>query len=241
MNYFTYFTEIEDEFVKRRGSHILVSPLDWSLIETWRQRGIPLQVALRGIHASFDSYDRLPKRGRKVNSLFYCEQEVEALFQQYRESRTGSNEHGGADSSGLSEPDKAPIATEAIAAYLDERRLALEKLSTQHSGSHILAETFSRSAGRLSDLIKDLVATGLVSGEQLESDLIRVEEIILEGLRASLTADEMTRIQREAARQLKSYKDAMGPDVYEQTLQNYLARRWRERFQVPRLSLFYMS
>jgi hypothetical protein len=72
MNYYNYFTEIEDEFVRRRGSHVLVSPLDWSLIEAWRQLEIPLAIVLRGINASFDTFDRLPKRGRKVNSLLYC-------------------------------------------------------------------------------------------------------------------------------------------------------------------------
>jgi hypothetical protein len=45
MNYYNYFTEVENEFVRRRGKHMLVSPLDWSLIETWKQRGVPLRIA----------------------------------------------------------------------------------------------------------------------------------------------------------------------------------------------------
>src|SRR5215813_10332490 len=90
MNYFNYFTEIEEEFVKRRGSHMLVSPLDWTLIETWKQRGIPLHIVLRGINSSFDGYDQRLSRGRKVNSLFFCQQEVEAQFQEYVESRVGA-------------------------------------------------------------------------------------------------------------------------------------------------------
>ena len=84
MNYFNYFTEIEEEFVKRRGSHMMVSPLDWTLIETWKQRGIPLHIVLRGINSSFDGYDQRLSRGRKVNSLFFCQQEVEALYQEGR-------------------------------------------------------------------------------------------------------------------------------------------------------------
>src|SRR6266498_3413011 len=80
MNYFNYFTEIEEEFVKRRGSHMLVSPLDWTLIETWKRRGIPLHIVLRGINSSFDGYDQRLNRGRKVNSLFFCQQEGEALW-----------------------------------------------------------------------------------------------------------------------------------------------------------------
>src|SRR5262245_21567573 len=91
MNYFNYFTEIEEEFVRRRGSHLLVSPLDWSLIETWQQRGVPLHIVLRGINVSFDAYDRRASRGRKVNSLLYCQQEVEAMYLEYCESRVGQS------------------------------------------------------------------------------------------------------------------------------------------------------
>src|SRR5215813_1567759 len=102
MNYFNYFTEIEEEFVKRRGSHMLVSPLDWTLIETWKRRGIPLHIVLRGINSSFDGYDQRLNRGRKVNSLFFCQQEVEALFQEYAESRVGAvhNDGNGAPQNG---------------------------------------------------------------------------------------------------------------------------------------------
>ena len=31
-NYFNYFTEIEEYFWKKRGAHLLVSPLDWAAI-----------------------------------------------------------------------------------------------------------------------------------------------------------------------------------------------------------------
>jgi hypothetical protein len=74
----------------------------------------------------------------------------------------------------------------------------------------------------------------------LESDLTRTEELILEGLRESTAADELNRMRRDAQKQLKNYKEGMGQEVYEQTLRNYLAQRLRERFSVPRLSLFYL-
>src|SRR5215813_6250761 len=103
MNYFNYFTEIEEEFVKRRGSHMLVSPLDWTLIETWKRRGIPLHIVLRGINSSFDGYDQRLNRGRKVNSLFFCQQEVEALFQEYVDSRVGAGNGASKNGNGAAE------------------------------------------------------------------------------------------------------------------------------------------
>src|SRR6185436_3217483 len=89
LNYFNYFTEIEETFVRRRGRHLLVSPLDWSLMESWKKLGIPLHVVLRGIEKSFDSYESKP-RNRSVKSLYYCQEEVEAQFKEWLESQTGA-------------------------------------------------------------------------------------------------------------------------------------------------------
>ena len=54
MNYFNYFTEIEERFQQRRSSLLMLSTLDWALIETWREAGIPLEAVLRGIDTAFD-------------------------------------------------------------------------------------------------------------------------------------------------------------------------------------------
>ena len=83
MNYFNYFTEIEDTFVRRRGKHVLLSPLDWALIESWKEKGVPLHIALNGIERSFDSYEAKPRK-RSVKSLLYCQEEVEAQLQPYK-------------------------------------------------------------------------------------------------------------------------------------------------------------
>ena len=55
-NYFNYFTEIEEHFWKKRGAHLLVSPLDWAIMETWQKAGVPLEAALQGIDRAFESY-----------------------------------------------------------------------------------------------------------------------------------------------------------------------------------------
>ena len=56
-NYFNYFTEIEQRFQQRRGSLLMLSTLDWALIETWRDSGLPLEAVLRGIDAAFDKHE----------------------------------------------------------------------------------------------------------------------------------------------------------------------------------------
>jgi len=246
LNYFNYFTEIEEEFVKRRGSHILVSPLDWSLIETWQQRGIPLHVVLRGINTSFDSYDPGARRGRRINSLFYCQQEVEAGFLEYCESRVGgnrtadeSNGDGLQKAKGISDQG-APFSRESIIAYLAEQRGILTRLCEVHEADPALAEASNRAVRRLDEIISDLRASAVVMHERIETDLTMIEELLLQGLRQSAGADVLEELKREGDQQLRAYRKGMEAEVYEQTRNNFVARKLRDRYRVPRLSLFYL-
>src|SRR5688500_14905535 len=91
LNYFDYFTEIEDTFVRRRGRHLLLSSMDWALIESWKEMGVPLHVALRGIEQAFDSYEAKPRK-RSIKTLLYCQEEVEAQYAEWLESRVGASD-----------------------------------------------------------------------------------------------------------------------------------------------------
>jgi len=252
MNYFNYFTEIEEEFVKRRGSHLLVSPLDWTLIETWKRRGIPLHIVLRGINSSFDGYNQRLNRGRKVNSLFFCQQEVEALFQEYVESRVGaahgdgngSSQNGNGSSqngngSSQNGNGSSQFAPATVVEFLKAQCETLWRLEAKHLAPEI-KETFARASERLSQIIEDLESSGAVSPELLEMDLMMIEEVILDGLRAQAGEEKLGRLRKEADSKLHRYKQSMEREVYEQTVGNFVAQRLRELHEVPRLSLFYL-
>src|SRR5437764_11076704 len=119
-NYFNYFTEIEERYQRRRGTALLLSTLDWALIETWKDAGIPLDAALRGIDSAFDSYDAKPVRAktRKVNSLAYCSQEVLAAAEEAKEAKTGAH---------TAKPVEAPgMETDKVIAYLEKNAAILE-------------------------------------------------------------------------------------------------------------------
>lgn len=235
MNYFNYFTEIEEEFVKRRGSHLLVSPLDWSLMESWKQRGVPLHIVLRGINSTFDSYDQRARGGRRVNSLFFCRQEVESMFLQYCESRVGAGEEAGENGS-----RDSGFSLRAVADYLDQQRESLEMLGRRQASDPALAETITRVIARLDQVIDDLRGGVAASPEMLEVDLTMIEEVILDGIRESAGDARLAELKKEAAGQLRAYRQTMEKESYEQTLDNLVARKLREQYQVPRLSLFYM-
>ena len=128
MNYFNYFTEIEDAFVRRRGKHLFLSPLDWALMETWKQQGIPLHIVLRGVERSFDSYEARPRK-RSVKSLLYCQEEVEAQYAEWVEARVGAS-----SSADVAETDSTPFSAAAIDEHLKHCRNALASYEHNPSG-----------------------------------------------------------------------------------------------------------
>jgi len=256
LNYFNYFTEIEDAFIRRRGKHLLVSPLDWSLMESWKAAGVPLHVVLRGIERAFDSYEARP-RNRSVKSLFYCQEEVEAQFAEWLESRRGAGaaaEEGGAateegravaghkdeaaeDSRGL------PFPRAVIAAHLAESRAALGRAQEAWSvraGEDALCEALARAGARLEELATDFGRAARPDAELLEGSLSDLEALLDRALRASLPAEVLEEKRAEAEGQLRKYRGRMERATYEQTLDNLLAKRLREEAGVPRLSLFYL-
>jgi len=239
MNYYNYFTEVEDEFVRRRGSHMLISPLDWSLIETWKQRGVPLHIALRGINSSFDVREGRAPRARKVNSLFYCQQEVESLFADYCQSRVGGN-GGNGNGAAKAGGEGSPFSAGALRVFLSEGRETLARLGAEAAGDAPLAETFARAAERLGLLAAEAGGAEAVNPEVLEADLTQIEGLVMAGLRASAGAEALAGWRREGDAKLRHFRTRMEPPIYEQTLENFVSQRLRERYRVPRLSLFYL-
>src|SRR3954462_11772574 len=92
VTYYNYFTEIEDTFVRRRGKHLFLSPLDWALMDGWKERGIPLHIVIRSIESVFDVFDRQPAGTRTIKSLFYCREEIESQYTEWLNSRVGGSE-----------------------------------------------------------------------------------------------------------------------------------------------------
>src|SRR5215217_4194710 len=143
LNYFNYFTEIEDAFVRRREKHLYVSPLDWALMETWKQQGIPLHIVLRGVEKSFDSYEARPRK-RTVKTLFYCQEEVEAQYAEWVEAHVGSSA-----TSPEPETDKTPFSFAAITGHLQRGRNALSELVHSRKQEDDLTEALTRAAALL--------------------------------------------------------------------------------------------
>jgi len=254
LNYFNYFTEIEEAFIRRRGRHLLLSPMDWALIESWKEMGVPLHVALRGIERAFDSYEARP-RHRSVKSLMYCQEEVEAQFAEWLESQRGAPtptpSAGVVDESGAVEAERGdagesaglPFPRALIAAHLEDSRDTLRRAREKRietAGDDGVCEALARAAARLDELAADFARAARPDAERLENSLADLEGLIDRALRASLPAEVVTEKRAEAEEQLRPYRARMERSTYEQTLDNLLAKALREAAGAPRLSLFYL-
>jgi phage terminase Nu1 subunit (DNA packaging protein) len=237
LNYFSYFSEIEDTFVRRRSKHLMLSPLDWALIESWKERGVPLHVALRGIEHAFDSYDAR-KAKRTVKTLLYCQEEVEAQYAEWLESRVGSHEASEPES----KSDKTPFPRNAVLQHLDRAMQELGKLAAEHQAKQDdLGEVLERELSLLTEIRNDYESATHPDSRKLEESLTGIERLLDSAMREAIGETELMSIQAEIEAQLKPYKRHMDKDAFSQTRDNLLRKRIREHFGVPRLSLFFLQ
>ncbi len=218
-NYFNYFTEVEERFQKARGTGLfLMSPLDWALVESWKNAGVPLEAVLRGIDAAFDNWRARKKRGQNVNSVAYCAQAVMVEAQAMA---------GVAPARGRKE-SAAPFSLEALEKYLAENAGAIRKQAAFED----IAAAVDRLATDAPALFGDL--------EDLERRLSALEEKMIALVRTRQSEDDVVRTRRELDLQLRPYRGKMTAAQIALLEKQYLERLLLESAGLPRLSLFYL-
>jgi uncharacterized protein YjbJ (UPF0337 family) len=240
LNYFNYFSEIEELFVRRRGRNLLLSPLDWALIESWQERAVPLHIILRSIEKIFDGVDQQPERRRSVKSLLYCKEEIEAQYAEWLERQVGKNgagktqnskiENQSFDAENLPSSKTELFPDDAIAAHLE--KISLELKSAKDKAKGDLQTALETVWNRLADLKRKSHAA-----ENLEDSLEKLDALVDESL---LRNYETEKLKGEIEKQIASYKNKMEAEVYQRTFDLMLLKRLREQAEIPRLSLFYL-
>ncbi len=235
-NYFNYFTEIEDHYLRRRGTHLLLSTLDWALIETWKSAGVPLEAVLRGVDDAFDKYDQRPSKSKskKINSLAYCSQAVLAAAEDMKEAAVGATSDENA------QPDTGFEAAQ-IVAFLRGNAEKLEKAKLPEREGFSTGRLAREEAGSLRELAAAIESGGkLPRLEELERRLTVLEEKLFALLMAATPDEDLVNVRAEADRDLAPYRRNMTAAQIEQLHKQYVQKRVLERCGVPRLSLFYM-
>jgi hypothetical protein len=235
LNYFNYFTEIEDAFVRRRGKHLFLSPMDWALMETWQQQGIPLHIVLRGVEKSFDSYEARPRK-RSIKTLLYCQEEVEAQYAEWIEAHVGSSTNS---ENAEPESDKTPFSFAAISEHLQRNRNSLSELAQSRKPDD-LSEALTRAVALLGDIEKDFASGARLDTRKLEDSLTGLERMLNDAMLSVAGSSTLDEFNKGVKDQLKPYRSQMDAAAYKQTFDNLLMKRLREQFAIPRLSLFYV-
>ncbi len=247
-NYFNYFTEIEEHFQRRRGGILFLSTLDWALIETWKDAGIPLEAALRGIDAAFDRYDQRPSKSKKVNSLAYCAQEVLSAAEDMKEAAVGVAKEGDEATPARGEPNRGFNPAE-ITAYLRGNAEKLEKAELPDRGG-VSTQSIARETARvLREIARDISGEGASANppkalprlEDLERRLTVMEDKLFAALLAATPDEDIVSMRAQADRELAPYRSKMAAAQIEQLQKQYVHKRLLEKCGLPRLSLFYMG
>jgi hypothetical protein len=228
-NYFNYFTEVEERYQRRRGTGLLLSTIDWALIETWKDAGIPIEAVLRGIDATFDKYDRRPKaKTKKINSLAYCAQEVLAEAEAMKEAAVGASRRESEASAGLE--------AEEIARFFRQNAEKLRHVPSAPAVQLVAEEC----AATLTDLASTLGGAEQPRLEDLERRLTVLEEKLQAALTVSATENELFELRTEADREIAPYRSKMPGAQIQQLQKQFIHKRLFEKAKIPRLSLFYL-
>ncbi len=218
----------------------MLSPIDWALIEGWKERGVPLHVVVRAIEHAFDSHES-KKQKRTVKTLLYCQEEVEAQYAEWLESRVGGHEAQGTESKQADE-SKSPFPRDAVLAHLGRsldtvRHLFEERRRTDDDE---LSEALARAVTLLSEIKDDYASAEQPDARKLEDSLTGIERLLDDAIRLTASDSELESADAAIDSQMKPYKRHMDKAAFEQTRENLLRKRLRDHFGVPRLSLFFL-
>jgi hypothetical protein len=236
-NYFNYFTEIEEYFWKKRGAHLLVSPLDWAIMEAWQKAGVPLEAALKGIDRAFESYGRSRRgAGKALKTLAYC---TDAVLEAAEESQEAAA--GNALKSGRVQAPET-FSREELKIYFAKNVARLEKVAGKERAERPELESRLGEIARALENSNTLLdAPGALDLEDLERRLTVLDEKLHAVLTSHASEELLLRIRREADGQLAPYRRRMKAEQLALVEKQYSQKRLLEAFGLPRLSLYYLA
>jgi len=225
LNYFNYFSEVEEHFVRKRARNLLISPLDWCLIELWKENGIPLHIVLRGIDRSFESAQ---KRGKSSpRTLFYCHPAVIEAFEEYQESMLGES----STSVGAAGEEEDPgLSRESVIRFVGGLRDELESRE---------GEAFRRAVSRISALATELSGRVELDLREIDSELLEISSMLTSALREDLDEKTWKSILAACRKEVRIYKKHLTPTMFERLKQKQIERSLRDHFHLPDFSLLH--
>ena len=238
MNYYKYYTEIEEAFIRRRGKHLILGTIDWDLMQSWEKKGVPLRIILNGIETVFDGLDKSPMGSKNVRSLSYCKGEIESQYEKWL-----ANQIGKSDSTKPQAEKVSVKKSDDPRQMLFSSRVIEEHLESIISG---LERSKAKSQGGLRQLLEETLETlksqkiNHSEAESLEDLLEELERRIDKKLLETLDEKSLLSLTNKIEKDLLKSKIKIGGESYQKTLDLMINKSLREDFDIPRLSLFYL-
>lgn len=232
MNYFNYFTEIEEHFQRRRGVQIMVSPVDWALMESWKEAGIPLEAVRAGIDKSFEKFATGRRRDiSRLRSLVYCAPAVLDAAETMKEAAVGAQTAGAAAAKSSASTEFAP---ERVVVFLRDLAAQVRDASVPAAMSGVRDEIC---------LELDRLSSGaqLADLENLERVLSVLDSKLLAGLEQHTPTEKMVQLHADLDRELAGYRRKLRAEQLALIERQFLHKRLLELYKLPRLSLFYLK
>jgi hypothetical protein len=222
LNYYNYFTEIEETFIRRRAKNLFLSPLDWALMEAWQEQGVPLHVVIRAVEQVFDNFDKNPGP-RSIKGLMFCREEVEAQYEEWVKAQAGK--------AAEEEASASPFNIDEICEHLHGLVASLRL-----NQGPALSVDIDRACVRL----EEIAGNANNNLEQIDLSLKDVESLLDGALLEKTDRVVLDTIKKEIDKELRPYKSSMPAESYNNTHRLMLLKRLREEANIPRLSLFYL-
>ena len=220
-NYFNYFTEVEEHFIRKRGKQLLVSPLDWCLVELWKENEIPLHIVLRGIDRSFESAEK--RRKGTPRSLFYCHPAVMEAYEEFQESTLGKE-----PSSEEAATSDADLSREEVEAFVESLQVRLARRREEAS---------ERARARLEEILDEIRRSRDLDFEETDRSIGNIGQDLILDLAEEMDAEKLKEIKKEVRLDLKRYRKRISKEMYAQLQERHLEKKLSKHFGLPEFSL----
>jgi len=210
-NYYNYFTEIESYFQTKRESFTLLSTLDWVLIETWKDQGVPLETVLRGMDRAFS------KSRRKISSLAYCASAVAEVAEERKDLRADT-------------PAPPQFGDNEIRQYLVHLASQIRDLARQ----------FGEFRSRIEAIAVSVESIDGSDFRAAENILNALEEKIVAIISVAASDTTLVEVREDMQKELQPFRSKMTAEQLAMLEQQLWKRKLMEHFGIPRLSLFYL-
>jgi len=140
------------------------------------------------------------------------------------------------------QPAAEPFSRDELKKYFERNAARLRSAAEKRAATHAaLAGRLDETAKRLDEARTLLESPSALDLEDLERRLTVLEEKLTAALSADADEEAMLAIRREMDRSLAPYRRKMSADQLAQLERQYIQKRLYELFEVPRLSLFYLT